>query len=230
MSQGRHIRLVIAENAGALDRLGEAPPEGTASFLGQVYDGGSLSTESDRVVLMHPVEVDGDSGEGDAPTFVVDETRSIPVVAIGSPAPKAGDKLEAFAVGGKWVAEVGCAAGAPACIASAPKQNLTISWANGQTGGGSATLAFDPSTCTWDTGCGLAIRATLDGTTEPASLRLRAYVFDDGSCPDGTPLCDCPHVPLVGQSVSPFLLTFQISNASCNYLWVRGYSQFTVSL
>lgn len=235
MNEARYLRLIQAEAADALDRLVEAPPEGTASFLGVVYDGGDLSTSADRVVLMHPVEMDGDDGEGDTPTFTADETRSIPVVAIGSPAPKAGDRLEAYAVGGRWVAEVGCgsSSGPPDSCASCPTshfsglRNLTLSWSNGSIGPGSTPLAWVGPGCIWETGCDSAVWARLDLTATTPSLRLRTFAV--GDCPNGTPIGDCSWPP-DGWNCSPYIASWTVTNTNCHALYGLGFRGFTTSL
>jgi hypothetical protein len=104
----RHVRSLQAGSDDLFGRLTDLPPDATASFLGQVTVVTALPTTTGRFVLVHPVEIDGDQAEGDAPSFSADATRTIPVVVLGVKVPAVGDFLTCFAVGGKWVAETGC--------------------------------------------------------------------------------------------------------------------------
>lgn len=102
---GREDRERTAGLAWAIaDRANWGTPP--ARQLVEVYDGGSMPTEANKVYLCRPVVVDADESEGEIPAFATDEDVTIPVVVLGQ-APSAGDRLIAHAVGGRWVAESG---------------------------------------------------------------------------------------------------------------------------
>lgn len=83
---------------------------GAPRFVGRVFDGGAIPNQIDRIYLVHPVRFDGAEAEGGSATPIVDDSRAIPVVVVGSRAPEAGDLLIAVSVGGRWVGDRG---GAP---------------------------------------------------------------------------------------------------------------------
>jgi len=85
--------------------LGEPAFPGAPRFVGQVFDAGAMPDRTDRVFLLHPVRLDGVESEGSGAGLIVDASRSIPVVVVGSRAPEAGDLLVAVSVGGRWVAD-----------------------------------------------------------------------------------------------------------------------------
>lgn len=96
-----------------VDRAGlvpSAPP----TYLGQVYNGGSIPTAAGRVYLTRPVSVAVNDVENSTPTFTPDTSLSVPVLVLGGVA-TAGTNLLAENVDGRWVAEVlaasGCSSG-----------------------------------------------------------------------------------------------------------------------
>jgi hypothetical protein len=129
----------------ALDRAqADWPPLATPRRLVQVFNGGSMPSQPDHVYLTHPVELDGAEAEGGVASPIVDTSSTIPVVVLWS-APQAGDILTAYAVGGRWVAEVGHSVitNCPVCgCATYPAALHATSTALGANGG-SATLTWD---------------------------------------------------------------------------------------
>ena len=120
-----------------------------------------------------------------------------------------------------------------------PYQDLAISWVNPLTGNGSDTLAFDPATMTWSTGCS-------GGGTNPlqfkllctsGQIELRVYYFTSGQCPGGQS-SDCTNLAagtrmldLVSVTCGAgFMLVFTLTNTSCPALAALGYTGFTVSM
>jgi hypothetical protein len=89
----------------AVDRAPEMPPDGSARFAGQVFDGGAMGTTGGLYYLTHPVTFGGPEVEGGPWTPLVDTGTTIPVDVIrGVPIPQ--DILIATAVAGRWVAEL----------------------------------------------------------------------------------------------------------------------------
>ena len=80
---------------------------GTACFVGQVYNGGSMPQGQGITYLLHPLLLSGGETEGGTDTPQVDTSRSIPVVVLGSRQVAVGDMLIAHSVGGRWVADGG---------------------------------------------------------------------------------------------------------------------------
>src|SRR5690348_4260016 len=69
--------------------------EGSAACVGQVYDGGHLSTQPGRYVLTNPIRsIGGSEVEGSTPGLPTDPTESRPVLVLGGP-PRVGDILVA---------------------------------------------------------------------------------------------------------------------------------------
>jgi len=85
--------------------LGAPASRGAPRFVGRIHDAGAIPDRTDRVYLAHPVRLDGAELEGGPASLVVDSSRSIPVVVIGSRSPEVGDLLVAVSVGGRWVAD-----------------------------------------------------------------------------------------------------------------------------
>lgn len=85
--------------------IGEPASRGAPRFVGRVHDAGAMPDRTDRVFLVHPVGLDGNETEGSEASPIVDSSRSIPVVVVGSRAPEAGELLLAVSVGGRWVAD-----------------------------------------------------------------------------------------------------------------------------
>ncbi len=63
-----------------------------------------MPTQSSRVFLSHPVELDGSESEGSVASPNVNTAATIPVLVLQG-VPQAGDLLVATSVGGRWVAE-----------------------------------------------------------------------------------------------------------------------------
>jgi hypothetical protein len=205
-----------------------------AIFLGQVYDGGSMPTSgSNRVYLTYPVELGGAETEGGGGGYTADTTRSVPVVVLGSRIPAVGDVLQAFAAGGRWVAESGGGQAPLSCWpCPIPRHDLTVSWVNPVIGNGSTTLTY-AAPGQWNSGC---VHGVLYSLTCPGSiLQFSITYFLSGPCPSGqSQSCSTAGVPpfsltLSSYTCSPFSLVYNISDASCPVLGSSGYSQFTVT-
>lgn len=211
-----------------------APP-GAPRFVGQVVSGGSTPTAIDHVFLVHPVRIEGDEYEGAPGTAVVDSNRPIPVVIVGGRPPVIGELIVAHATGGRWSADLSGPAPAtlPCMPCNIPRRSLTVSWANPQSGGGSATLTFD-GVNQWGNGClgSPSFRLACQG----GSIVFTATIFTAGACPDGpsqscSSSTDAPNrMTLVVQHCSPFLLTYQATASTCPFLVDRGYHQFTITV
>jgi hypothetical protein len=103
----RILRERMLEHDEALDQLGGfEPPFGSARFVGQVYNGGSMPSTVPAVYLVHPTQVSGAETEGGAGTLTVDADFTVPVVVLGH-VPSAGDYLDIYAASGRWVSGEG---------------------------------------------------------------------------------------------------------------------------
>jgi hypothetical protein len=120
----------VADRAQASTRA----PRGSPRLLGLVVNKGAMPGSTEKVFLINPVRLEGGESEGAAAAPVVDCTRTILVVVIGSTLPVTGDLILAHAVGGRWVAEKGASASSLSCSpCPIPKKNLTVSWTNPKT-------------------------------------------------------------------------------------------------
>jgi hypothetical protein len=100
------------------DLVDRAIPElvaGTARQLVCVYNGGSMPNEPDRFYLANPAYLNGAEAEGGSSGPSVDTSQTIVVDVLGK-APMAGDYLTAYAVGGRWVAELTSTQHGKGCI------------------------------------------------------------------------------------------------------------------
>lgn len=218
------------------DRAAESSPLITARMLVQVYNGGAMPTSPDKVYLTHPVELDGTETEGGSALTNVDTSTTIPVVVLWG-SPQAGDLLTAYAVGGRWVAELVDAssqAGYPCGQCQIPQKNLTVSWANLILGNGSTTLVYSSiPTTRWISACTNQLLYELICTQN--QVEFRVYYYLSGSCPSGqSQYCSTIRAIPYGLTqtsltCSPFLLTCQVSSAACSNLAAYGYTGFTIS-
>ncbi len=104
-ADARTLRQRQAAIDAAIDSAeGDRPPFVSARRLVQVYDGGDIPTDPEKVYFTHPVDLDGAEVEGGTATPVADTAVTIPVIVLHKAA-VAGDILVATAVGGRWVAE-----------------------------------------------------------------------------------------------------------------------------
>ncbi len=218
---------------GRIPRLDpDAPPSpGAPGFIGRVRDEGAIPPAGERVFLASPVRFDGIDAEGSGADLSTDESRSIPVVVVGSRAPKAGDLIIVHASGGRWVSEIG---GPPKTVAcggcEAPRQNLTLTWTNGIQGVQSSPMTFN-GLDEWKTGCINQIVFRLSCRADATTFSADQYA--DGSCPTGQPTtCSSsgspsPGMTLTIQSCDPFLLQF--APTSCPAISSLGYTRFTIT-
>jgi len=99
-------RLRHADLADYFDRAIADVAPGTARRLVQVYNGGSMPNQPDHYYLTNPVYLSGDETEGGTADPTADTAQTLVVDVLGK-APAVGDILTAYAVGGRWVAELG---------------------------------------------------------------------------------------------------------------------------
>ena len=111
LNEARETRILrdrLTAHEDALDRLAGGGNAGAARQLVQVYNGGSMGSAPGLFYFTHPVLASGAETEGAAATLTADTASTIPVVVLGG-IPAVGDYLVAYAVGGRWVAELkGC--------------------------------------------------------------------------------------------------------------------------
>lgn len=211
--------------------LDSTPTPETPRFIGRVLNAGGIPTVQGRVFLVNPAMIEGAEVEGAGTSFTADETRSIPVVVIGSLAPKAGDLIIAYASGGRWISEFG---GQPTTVSCAgckvPRRNLTLTWTNSLLGTRSAPMVFN-GLDEWATGCINQILFRLNCSSD--GLVFTATYFVAGPCPSGEPVtCTSPGSSPIGltstaKSCDPLLL--QYTTTSCPALSAQGYTRFTVT-
>ena len=236
--EARVLRHRMTAHEGALDQVGgSARTYTTARQLVQVYDGGSMPSEAERIYFTYPALLAGAEAEGETGSFDVDEATTIPVVVLGH-APSVGDLLVAYAVGGRWVTErssftgVGSITCAPCDI---PTEDLTISWTNLLSGNGSAPMNYATGLNAWTTECvdsGLQFRLSCTA----GEIELRVFFFVTGFCPTGqSDFCSSRRsAPLAlvpsGYTCSPFSLTFAVTEAGCPTIYEIGNTQFVITL
>ena len=105
---GRIERERNAALADALGRFGAEAGEGGLSVLVQTFAETTYPTDANAFYAMHPVEVDGPEGEGDAATFTADETRTLYAYNLGSAVPPVGTIVIAHLRSGRWVFTFNC--------------------------------------------------------------------------------------------------------------------------
>jgi hypothetical protein len=221
---------------GAIDRAAEFSTRPAARRLVQVYNGGSMPTQAGYVYLTHPAELDGAETEGGSATVNADTSTAIPVVVLRG-TPQAGDVLTAHAVGGRWVAErmgASTSSGYPCGQCQIPRRNLTASWTNLILGNGATALVYSGSPTTqWTSACTNQLLYELVCTQN--QVEFRVYYFVSGSCPGGqSQYCSTIRsnpfrLAQTNLTCSPFLLTCNVTSASCPNLASNGYTSFTVS-
>ncbi len=101
----RTERLRHQDLADLVDRALPLVSAGTPRRLVQVYNGGAMPSQPDHYYLANPVYLNGAETEGGTGSPSVDTSQTIVVDVLGK-APSAGDYLTAYAVGGRWVAEL----------------------------------------------------------------------------------------------------------------------------
>ncbi len=109
MNEGDSIRELYSRDYdrfwNALMRPERPAANGLRTYLGQVYNGGSIPTVANRVYLTRPVTVAFNATEGATPAFTVDTSVSAPVLIING-IPTAGTNILAENVDGIWVADL----------------------------------------------------------------------------------------------------------------------------
>lgn len=200
------------------------------AFVGSVVNGGSMPTVNGKVYLVNPVTMTGSETEGAATVAVVDTSRTVPIVVIGSRVPSVGDLLPVYDVANRWVAESGTDR-VPCVPCSLPRTDLTVSWTNtGTIGNGSTSMARSGST--WASACVDQLRFTLACTS--SLIQFGVSIFADGDC-TGEPTQACVSPGLNPLSLvldywtcSPFHLHYTVTSASCPELWYRKYTGFAI--
>lgn len=212
--------------------LDSSPAPVTPRFIGRVRNAGTIPTDSERVFLVNPVRFDGAEIEGERASLTADESRSIPVIVIGSLAPKAGDVIVVYASGGRWISEFRPQSTSVVCgECKLPRRDLTLTWANSLLGTHSAPMVFN-GVDEWTTGCINQITHRL--TCRSGVAAFNAAYFAGGHCPTGqSVICSNSGSPPFGlamsaQSCDPLFL--QYTATSCPTLSIQGYTKFTVTL
>lgn len=103
-----------------------------------------------RFVTVNPVTIGGDEIEGGPASLTVDSSADVIADWLGPGAPAVGKDVLVESTANRWVAWSSgtastCVPCDPCCI---PKRNLTVTWTNGQSGGGATGLIWDGAT-TW---------------------------------------------------------------------------------
>ncbi len=205
----------------------------------QIYNGGNMPTSAGYFFLGNPVTFTGREIEGESDAGTADTSTSVPVLVIGSKIPNVGDILPAYAVGGRWVAEMGAqGSGTPSLPCSPspiPQENLTISWVNTLLGNGSTTLtySYSGSSYLWESGCsdGLIYQLFCSGGV----IQFNVIFFVSGSCPDGgTGFCSNArpspfNLSQASYSSSPFSLVFTETDVSCPDVAGVGFQSWTIT-
>ena len=130
--------------------------------------------------------------------------------------------------------EGGCSCGVDCGGCPIPARNLTLTWTNSLSGGGSTTLVFD-GVDVWESACiGTNKRyrfECIDGVPS-----LKASYFSGGDCPGGASTsCQSPTtLPPVSQICTPFLFSFKTYNVSpfinyCPAFSSLGFILFTIT-
>ena len=232
--EARQIRSRQAALGAAIDRAGLEPSHGTARRLVQIYDGGMIPSAPDHFYLSHPVELDGAETEGGTGTPVADSSQTIVVDVLRGKA-VAGQILTAYAVGGRWVAEIGgmSSVGSAPCMPCAiPLEDLTLSWTNLISGPGLATMTYTRLPNVWRTGC-------IDGQIyellcSDGQIDFAVTYFISGFCPTGqSQFCSNLRVypfglVLSSYTCSPFSVTFTVA-PGCPEVESPGYTSFTIT-
>ena len=229
------------EHSRAMDRAAAVQqPYGASRLLVEVYNGGSMPTEPNKVYFTNPVLATGGETEGGTATLSVDRATTVPVIVLWN-APSAGDYLTAYSASGRWVSERNGSGGSvsePCEPCNIPLEDLTLTWTNTFTGTGSTSLVYSGGLApTWITGCvdgGLQFQLGCND----GQIELRAIFFISGECPTGTPnyclnLRDNPlAIQLADSTCSPFSLTFKFTDADpgCPTIYSAGTTQVTVTL
>ncbi len=142
------------------------------------------------------------------------------------------------AVVGAFSFGIGCCCGpnnfacGPTC--SIPKKDLTVSWFNGVSGDGSTTLHFNNPN-TWISSCTNQLLYQI--LCNAGQVEFRVIYFISGACPNGqsnycSTLGGNP-LRLVQTALTcgdTFLLTCNVTDASCPNLFENGYTGFSVSV
>lgn len=205
----------------------------TSMMAVKIYNGGSMPTSGNKWFLSYPVEIDGDEGEGEVPTFETDATRTVPVLVVGTRVPAAGDVLTAVHVGGRWIAESGASNPVAICTpCSIPKKTLTVSWTNTMLGNGSAPLVYRPPNL-WSAACVNQLVIAMDCLA--GIIQFVVTYFVSGSCPSGQfQSCQSPGFDPFGLTLvedytcDPFHLHYHITGAECPLLSGSGYTDFYI--
>lgn len=114
--------------------------------------------------------------------------------------------------------------GCPSCP-SFTLRNLSVSWTNVQTGGGSSGMTW-VSGCLWDTFCtpsNLRIQFDMSAATPV----LTVYRYSGAGC--ATLLGSCSFTTPDISACSPLQFSWGVTNANCPGLYSGGYSRFTVT-
>jgi hypothetical protein len=212
---------------------GPPAPRGTLRFVGRVVNGGAMPSQTERVFLLQPVQLDGPEAEGATASLVADGSRTIPVIVLGQTPPQPGNLLVVQAVGGRWVAQAGASSSSKACSpCPIPQKNLTVSWINTLSGTGSVPLVYSPPG-NWNSACSNQLLYAL--SCPAGQIQFSVTYFLTGDCPKGQQQsCTSPgrnpfSLVLSSFTCKPFFLRYACTVQSCVVLGDDGYTQFTIT-
>jgi hypothetical protein len=103
----RTLRTRMAALRAARQRTSAESPDPPARMVGRVFEESTLPTTVPKYFAVHPVDVGGAEGEGDAPTLAERADETLYVAVLGPQVPVAGDDLIATSISGRWVANHG---------------------------------------------------------------------------------------------------------------------------
>lgn len=106
----RQLRRRQDDLANRLDRGRPEPGDRSASFVGQVFNNGSMPASLPGQFAVNPVLPSGTESEGSASSFLTGMGVRI-VTVFGTTVPVVGDRLNCYLDGGRWVAEKGTPSG-----------------------------------------------------------------------------------------------------------------------
>lgn len=206
---------------------------GSPRFLGRITSSGTPPAQTDRVFLVHPVQLDGVETERGIAEARVDTSRTIPVVIVGGTVPRIGDLVVASSIGGRWVASLPSAPretiNCDGC--QTPRRDLTLTITSQIAGPRSFRMTYN-GLDEWASGCVEQMLFRLHCRNDVATFSVTHHV--GGSCNVGTPSsCSSPGqfpfaLTMLSRSCSPFLIQFNA--VVCQPLAVQGYLTFTLSV
>lgn len=150
MDEFRVLRDRLRQRAHQLDRAHLHQPDRTAALVGSIYNAGSIPSQVPAFFAVRPSSVTGVEGEGQSASVQDSSSAQEIVLVLGPQVPRAGDRLVAFQVGDRWVAQFNRPTGPdtvalPGCFCDKTPRTVTMVSNNHEFGGGmfqDATLAY----------------------------------------------------------------------------------------